>query len=1096
MERLEDALREAWADAESGVRERAVAAVDAFRGLIPRAIAEGGEASDAYCSALRGLAYALDETGEQAESREMYEVLADVWERRHDALPPQGGTAPDELPERAEALNQALHARALSALIGAGDDDAVPVLSQLDALIARSEVELGREFGGTLWLLARRAQFMVRVRGAEALDAYDLLIARAAAGGEGEHNHLMALAEKATELSRLDRDEEAALIWERVLEGRRALLGIEDPATLDAWWWLARTLWWSGSDERARREAELLLPAMQRVHGEDAPQTLEVMRFLIGDLQKQGTERDGDAELTRALDLVRRVAQLEAARFGPESRQVFASRGKAVDLLDDLARYEEARPEAAALAAEALAALGPDEPLHISIGVTRQYVLGHLAEREDGDERDAVRAEGVVAAEELCELAVEQALTIARAAGDPEDRVASFARVVHYPANWWDPGTQERVDALERWVERLATLSASELSGQPGLVRAEIELRDRLARDYFNAEALERALAQYERSLELERSLALHPTTAAAAPGRTAQSVDAVAATLRRLGRAEEAEAMLARAIPEAEQAGVAAETIADLRNTRSLVLQELGRYDEAASEGRALWEASGDPGRALDLSVVYVNADRHAEAEALLKPVLAKLEADGEGHSGTALRIRGNLALVACAQDRDAEAAVTYDELLELQREVLGPHHRDVFITMHNRALEERHLKNYPEAVRRFAEVVRLRTEHLGERDPQTLTSLYNLAGAHELAGDISQAGPMLDRVVALSRDVLGATHPSTLRRAGDLQKFTEKWGAHGEAGGSRGDESLHEQFTASGDGHALLRYADHLLDRDRPGDALIEYAKARDALAGAGGLPLLAAERGIAETHRRMGNHREAAEAFAKVAPQIERLLPDDRWALANALNAQGTALSRLDRVDEMIRVRQRAIEVADSAGSDVDRTVWLRLWLGRALRSHGQSDESLIHHREEGLAVHQEALDLAEARLGADHETTLEAADDVAEALADLGRHREALRIYRTSIPAMEKTFGRNSEQVARARDRQKKSAEKAKGKMQGAVGAIAILGILGAIFWGEYGDELMSGDRTLLLVLGLSAVVAIPIAAVVGLVLRARLKRRGS
>lgn len=331
-----------------------------------------------------------------------------------------------------------------------------------------------------------------------------------------------------------------------------------------------------------------------------------------------------------------------------------------------------------------------------------------------------------------------------------------------------------------------------------------------------------------------------------------------------------------------------------------------------------------------------------------------------------------------------------------------------------------------------------------------------------------------------------------------GDLRRFTERWGAI-EAGEGLtlaslpSDTSLREEETVSGGAHAVLRYADSLLEQDRPGDALIEYAKARDALAAEGGLSLLAAERGVAAAHRNMGNHREAAEAFARVVPQIEQQLPADPWALANALTWQGVALTRLGRIDEMIAVRRRAIDVADSAGSDVDRAVWLRLWLGRALREH-RRDEPPTPSHEEGLAVHLEALQIAREKLGPEHTTTLEAADDVAEALAELGRHREALRIYRTNIPAMERVLGKDSTQVARARKRQKTLVNKSKGKLQSIVGAVAILGIIGAILWGEYGKQLMSGDSTVLLVVGIGAVALVIPAVALGLVLRSRLKKR--
>ncbi len=924
------------------------------------------------------------------------------------------------------------------------------------------------------------------------------------------------------------------MLWESILAGRRALLGLDDPETLEAWNWWARTLWWSGNSEQAEQQFELLLPEHIRVLGEDSPTVLGLSRFWVGALQRLGRDRDDQARLESALALVRRIAVLETARYGPESRQVLVSRVKAADLVDDLGRYAEARTELAALAAEAAHVLGEDDALLVSIGETRQWVLVHLRDelrREQGGEFRAegelrtdeeaalaeIESEGREAADALCELVLAHGLRAAEQGGDVAEALRPLDWVVKHPANWRDYGSQERIDVLTRWADRFAEVATGSLAGQLAVLRAESQLRERLGHAYFNAEALTRALAEEERVLELERlhyeqelteelerKLAGQAVGARLGPARIARAVDSVAITLRRLGRAEAAEKLLSDTILDAEQAEPRAQLpddiLAELRNTRALARQDLGRYDEAVAEARSLWEASGDPKRALDLSFVYLNADRPAEAEALLVPVLAKLEAAGEGRGPTAQRMRGNLARAACDQGRHEAAAVAWEELLQFERETLGESHRDTLITLHNLALEQRHLHHAAEAVRCAEEAVRLRAAHLGERSPDTLRSMSVLVDALADVDRLPEARAMSERLLRLTREVLGPTHPDTLRRVRGYESLLERTGsgsgaASGEDDGARGSEgsrlvaAIEREVSESlasdtqSDPNTRLRYAEHLEAQGRSGDALLEYAKVRDALSGVGGLALLAAERGIADCYSRLQSYREAVDAYARVIPQLETLLPGDRWALADAYNSQALAFSKLKRVDEMVEARRKAIALADSAGSNPDRAIWLRIWLGRGLRAHGRLDE--------GLAQHREALAGVEARSGVEVATKLEAADDLAEALADVGRHREALRIYRTNIPLMEREFGPVSGPVSRAKEMQKASAERAARPVRSVVGAVFLLGVLVMAFWGEFKGIRDAGFG---FTIGLAVIAGLAAAGIFIAVLRARARAR--
>ncbi|WP_036283964.1 tetratricopeptide repeat protein [Microbacterium luticocti] len=1028
------ALNAARSDVDSGDPQRIQQAVTRLRVLVARAVAEQGEGSGAHRGALRLLASGLEQLDHPDDARDLYLTLTDVI----DAALAQAD--PDD-PDRQALLEDRLYARGC-ALVSAdhhGADagaDASERIAALDALIAQGEQTLGGAHSVVLWLLEQRARRLVQVDRDEGLQAFDLLIARAAAADEGGVNHLTALAAKAEALSRLDEDEQSALLWDRVLAGRRAVLGLDHPATLDAWGWRARTRFWSGDVAAADADLALLIPALQRARGDDDPAVLQAMRFHAGVLRRRG-------DLAGAAALLERITQLETARFGPLSPDVLRTRTVALEAQLDRDDRTERMPQllktAQSLVDDAEAAGEGTGQIGLNALKMQARVL-RASYEHDGSPELAERAR--TQADLFCdrtELACERWAAEHPAADGPGDGPFDTLRQAFIDrARCGTP--DEAFDVLRGGAERLARF------GLPGRVH-EIALRDELADRLRSAGRGEQALAELRHSLQLETDLASRgawgPDGQVTAATRIAQARGALATALREQGDTAEADDLLAQAIAEAEQGSAATRVIDSLRHARALALQELGRPDEAARQLRALYDATGDIDDANDLAVVYLNHDRPAEAEALLRPLLADLEQAGTADSPTAMRVRGNLALAACRQGRDAEAAADYDRLLDLQLHTLGPTHRDTLITMHNRATEERHLGRHGEAVRRLENVLQLRTDALGARDPQTLSTLAALAIAVRDTGDLDRARGIATEAVTLSREVLGPTHPETLSRIRDLDHILSLCGAAPAEHDALAAQTRAASGGAGSDVLAALRYADHLAEQERYGDALIEYGRARDALADDPGVDWLRAERGVAACARGLGAYREAAEAYERIVPQLERLLPDDRWALADALDGLSLMRFRLDRIDEAVQAAHRAIEIADNAASDPERTIRLRIWLGRRLAG--------AKHFEQALAAYRDAAETASARIGAEHPLAVDATDDVAETLAALGRHRDALRVYRRNIPVMERVLGPGSDAVARAKRMRTRSANHLKKRRQTIIGGVVLVLILVCIVW---------------------------------------------
>ena len=761
LEAAEEAVRlgAGTGAAEAGAR---------VRRLMPGVIGELGAGSGEHRRGLRVLAECARVAGERARASELYGELAQLAEQELTA-------------GAADVLDDLLEARANECLLSGDEEERADGTEAATAtrcdevlveLIACAEADLGPEHPRTFWLIEQRGRRLVTTNDEHALAVFDTLIARAAGAEEGGALHLHALGEKAAALSMLDRDGEAAMLWERVHEGRSELFGSDSQDALDAWWWQIRALYWAEQVERADAELTGLLPAYIAAYGEDSEQSLMAARFKVRTLQRVSAEVGaGAGELGRglleeALELVRRIALLETARYGEESTEALGSRIMIVDLLDELDLPEDARLQAAILAEDLDHAFGGYSSLGFSLGRLRQRVLRRCAELPGQEE--GARAEGLSALCRLRNLAVDGA-----SAEDVEncDRYIDELRwTIEASADWYSAGTEERHSALAAGAEALA----SDTDGAAGL-EAEILIRGRLSEELLAAEQADDSLREGERSLELERALGNVPGGDGPAE-RVARSELMVALARRRLGRAGEAVEGLEAAIGEAVHRQVRPEMIARLRDVRALGLQELGRVDEAAEELAGLAEDSGEIGYLLDLSNLYLEVDRPAEAERVVRQALEHLDEAGEGEGPRMVTALGNLAIALCGQDRDDEAAQVYDTLLARQILLLGVDHRQTLATMHRRALEELHLGRPERASRLLERVLERRVAALGAEDPDAISSLASLAASIRRAGDVRAALPLAERAAELSTRVLGNGHPHTVGRVRALERMRKE--------------------------------------------------------------------------------------------------------------------------------------------------------------------------------------------------------------------------------------------------------------------------------------------------------------------------------
>ncbi|WP_410675266.1 tetratricopeptide repeat protein [Amycolatopsis sp. cmx-4-68] len=263
---------------------------------------------------------------------------------------------------------------------------------------------------------------------------------------------------------------------------------------------------------------------------------------------------------------------------------------------------------------------------------------------------------------------------------------------------------------------------------------------------------------------------------------QTLTSRAGLAATLRRLGRWEEAEREH-RAVLDIRTRVLGPEHPDTLTSRAGLAvtLRGLGRWEEGEREGRAVLESftrvlgPDHPhtlaGRSyVALAVTLRGLGRWEEAERELRAVLDIFtRVLGPEHPDT-LTSRAGLAVTLRGLGRSEEAEREGRAVLDSFTRVLGPEHPHTLTSRAGLAATLRRLGRWEEAEREHRAVLDIRTRVLGPEHPDTLTSRDNLALLLQRLGRVQEAEREHRAVLDIRTRVLGPEHPDTLTSRDNL--------------------------------------------------------------------------------------------------------------------------------------------------------------------------------------------------------------------------------------------------------------------------------------------------------------------------------------
>lgn len=348
-----------------------------------------------------------------------------------------------------------------------------------------------------------------------------------------------------------------------------------------------------------------------------------------------------------------------------------------------------------------------------------------------------------------------------------------------------DEGTRlgQSADLLDKARSRLLRVMLSAGDNQAAFEIAEQLLHDREQRlgpeHAGTVVALRMVLEAADKTGRIEDSVAFArrllqslPALGAAHADRSAFLKQA-AMTLRKAGQYEEAEQAIEQALAAArEQFGERHETTLGIRNSRSILWQDLGRPGLVAELEDLLLTCESNLGASPTTAAVTANlADALAErgesdrALALQRDAIDWFEKSvGPDHEMT-IAARANLAAALLVADRSDEAIEILPEILKAHQRQFGEDHPKTLLVANNLAVTLKRLGRFDQAEPLFARLTESSDAAFPAGHPRRATARLTWALCLLEMERFASAEPLLKESLALLDTAVPKGHPYRVR-------------------------------------------------------------------------------------------------------------------------------------------------------------------------------------------------------------------------------------------------------------------------------------------------------------------------------------------
>ncbi len=324
-----------------------------------------------------------------------------------------------------------------------------------------------------------------------------------------------------------------------------------------------------------------------------------------------------------------------------------------------------------------------------------------------------------------------------------------------------DPYDAEQQMTIVELLDKADENIANELKNQPEI---EAEVRSILGNSYMNSGIFEKALAQYQQALNINRKLFGEHSLP------VADNLHDIGMVKHYQGKFTEADSFYMKSIELYETLGDApTRRYAESLNDHGLLLLDISQMDEAVDwlqRSLSMFRQLGDQdniaiglnnlGYAYDLMGEYENAEKiYRESLALNKKIY------GEENIAVARNLN-NLAAVLLSKGDTVEAVQMLDQSLAIRRQILGDEHPDVALAIHNLAHFLNIQGDYQQAEKLEREALYRWEKALPPDHPYIALSNLLLGRILINRGKLKEAEPFLRKSLALRLKKFGAEHLS----------------------------------------------------------------------------------------------------------------------------------------------------------------------------------------------------------------------------------------------------------------------------------------------------------------------------------------------
>ena len=494
---------------------------------------------------------------------------------------------------------------------------------------------------------------------------------------------------------------------------------------------------------------------------------------------------------------------------------------------------------------------------------------------------------------------------------------------------------------------------------------------------------------------------------------------DTIGKTLMELGRLDDAEPMLRRALATRRKVLPPADpAIAASINDVALLLQAQGKRTEAEAmfrESLSLMRAefpANHPQVAFELNnlaALLEDEKRMAEAEPLLREALAiRRQASPPDPSQTATCL-SNLAAAMGAQNRPVEAEQMFHEALDLFRAVLPPGHPKMAVPLNNLAFLKQRQGKFSEAEPLFLEELDIYRHALPAMHPLLAMGLNNLGTNFAQENKLAEAEKAYREALEIHRHTLPAGHPRIALSLNNLGKLLQRQGKQAEA------EPLYREALqiyrqvrppepgdiamALNDLGVLLQEEGKLSEAD---PLCLEALEIRRKVLPAGHFDIAASLNNMGTLRARQGKPADAEPFVREALAMNQSRLPAGHPTLITMVMNLGTLLDTEQKPAEAEKLyRDQLAGWRDVLPADHVALAHLLVALGGHRLHDGKFSDA--------EALFREAAGIFRKKLPPESPVTANAIAGLARALVGMGRLADAEPVLREALEIRRKSFG---------------------------------------------------------------------------------------